>query len=102
MKSRQASAGSISTRAFAAAPRGRWTASPGRSSAFDGIQAQYEHSPPKSSRFDDGDPEFTFGERSGTLLTRAPPPTTMTLSSTLRLLISNLLIPLHPVFIGSS
>ena len=50
MKSRQASAASTSTSAVAAASRAPWTASPGRSSVFDGMQAQYEHSPPTSSR----------------------------------------------------
>ena len=50
MKSRQASAASASTSAVAAASRAAWTASPGRSSVFDGMQAKYEHSPPTSSR----------------------------------------------------
>ena len=50
MKSRQASAASTSTSAVAAASRAPWTASPGRSSVFDGMHAQYEHSPPTSSR----------------------------------------------------
>ena len=50
MKSRQASAASTSTSAVAAASRAPCTASPGRSSVFDGMHAQYEHSPPTSSR----------------------------------------------------
>ena len=50
MKSRQASAASTSTSAVAAASRAACTASPGRSSVFDGMHAQYEHSPPTSSR----------------------------------------------------
>ena len=40
MKSRQASAASTSTSAVAAASRAACTASPGRSSVFDGMQAQ--------------------------------------------------------------
>jgi hypothetical protein len=40
MKSRQASAASTSTSALAAASRASWTASPGRSSVFEGMQAQ--------------------------------------------------------------
>ena len=40
MKSRQASAASTSTCALAAASRAPCTASPGRSSDFDGMQAQ--------------------------------------------------------------
>src|SRR5215469_6606654 len=50
MKSRQASAACTSTCAVAAASRAPWAASPGRSSVLDGMQAQYEHSPPTSSR----------------------------------------------------
>jgi hypothetical protein len=45
--------------ALAAASRAPWTASPGRSSVFDGMHAQYEHSPPTSSR--------------STMATRKPP-----------------------------
>ena len=40
MKSRQASAAATSTSALAAASRAPCTASPGRSSVFDGMQAQ--------------------------------------------------------------
>ena len=40
MKSRQASAASTSTSAVAAASRAPCTASPGRSSVLDGMQAQ--------------------------------------------------------------
>ena len=50
MKSRQASAASTSTSALAAASFASCTASPGRSSVLDGMHAQYEHSPPTSSR----------------------------------------------------
>src|SRR3569623_2106060 len=50
MKSRQASAAATSTSALAVASRASLTASPGRSSVLDGMQAQYEHSPPTSSR----------------------------------------------------
>ncbi len=39
MKSRQANAASTSTSAVASALRAAWTASPGRSSVFDGMQA---------------------------------------------------------------
>ena len=51
MKSRQASAaGDVDLARSAAASRAPCTASPGRSSVLDGMQAQYEHSPPTSSR----------------------------------------------------
>ena len=50
MKSRQASTASTSTSALEAASRAPCTASPGRSSVLDGMHAQYEHSPPTSSR----------------------------------------------------
>ena len=50
MKSRQASAASTSTCAGAAASFAACAASPGRSSVLDGMHAQYEHSPPTSSR----------------------------------------------------
>jgi len=43
VKSRQASAASLSTSAVAVAPRAPWTASPGRSRVFDGMHVQYEH-----------------------------------------------------------
>src|SRR5438132_14421775 len=101
MKSRQAGAGSISTRAFAAAPRAPCTASPGRSSVFDGIQAQYEHSPPTSSR--------------STTATRSPPSASVRHTAhrgsptddddvivDTAIAHFDLLIPLHPLFIGSS
>ena len=39
MKSRQASAASTSTSAVDTASRAPWTASPGRSNVFDGMQA---------------------------------------------------------------
>src|SRR5215216_889160 len=45
MESREASAASKSTSALAAALRAPWTASPGRRSVFEGMHAQYEHSP---------------------------------------------------------
>src|SRR5450755_542819 len=50
MKSRHASAASTSPSAVAAASRAPYTASPGRNSVLDGMRAQYEHSPPTSSR----------------------------------------------------
>src|SRR5690349_14879545 len=50
MKSRHASAACGSTRALAAASFASCAASPGRSRVLDGMQAQYEHSPPTSSR----------------------------------------------------
>ena len=55
MKSRQANAPSGRTppsiaSAAPGASRAACSASPGRSSVFDGMQAQYEHSPPSSSR----------------------------------------------------
>ena len=50
MKSRQANTASTSTCAVAAASLAACAASPGRSSVLDGMQAQYEHSPPTSSR----------------------------------------------------
>ena len=50
MKSRHASAAWTSTSAVAVASRAACTASPGRSRVFDGMHAQYEHSPPTSSR----------------------------------------------------
>ncbi len=50
MKSRQASAAATSTSAVAATSLASCTASPGRSRVLDGMQAQYEHSPPASSR----------------------------------------------------
>src|SRR5215471_5191421 len=50
MKSRHARAASTSTVACAAASFAACAASPGRSSVFDGTHAQYEHSPPTSSR----------------------------------------------------
>src|SRR5215468_4119254 len=50
MKSRQASAAATSTCAVAPASRAPCTASPGRSKDFEGMHAQYEHSPPTSSR----------------------------------------------------
>jgi hypothetical protein len=40
MKSRQARVAATSTCPVAAASRAPWTASPGRSSVFDGMQAQ--------------------------------------------------------------
>jgi hypothetical protein len=45
------------------------TASPVRSNVFEGIQAQYEHSPPTSSRFDDCDPKTALRERPSTMFT---------------------------------
>ncbi len=50
MKSRQSSAACTSTSALAPASRALCTASPGRSSDFDGMHAQYEHRPPTRSR----------------------------------------------------
>jgi hypothetical protein len=43
MKSRQARVAATSTSAVAAASFAACKASPGRSSVFDGMQAQYEH-----------------------------------------------------------
>ena len=64
MQSRQASTASTSTSRVTAsrapgARRAPATASSGRSSVFDGMHAQYEHSPPTSSR--------------STMATRRPP-----------------------------
>src|SRR3954467_428611 len=50
MKSRRARGAEASAVAGAAASFAACAASPGRSSVFDGMQAQYEHSPPTSSR----------------------------------------------------
>src|SRR6478672_3820858 len=55
MKSRHPSAASTSTCAGAAASFAAWAASPGRSSVFDGMHAQY-------------DPEPCFGQRSRAVL----------------------------------
>jgi hypothetical protein len=59
VKSRQARAASASTSTVAVTSRASCTASPGGSSDLDGMQAQYEHSPPTSSR--------------STTVTRSPP-----------------------------
>jgi hypothetical protein len=68
MKSRQASAASTSTSAVAAASRAPCTASPGRSSVLDGMHAQYEHSPPTSSRSTTRDAQAALGQRAGAVL----------------------------------
>ena len=70
MKSRQASAAATSTCAVAATSRAWCTASPGRSSVLDGMQAQYEHSPPTSSPLDQGHPQAAVGQLAGAVLAR--------------------------------
>ncbi len=54
------------------------TASPGRSSDFDGMHAQYEHSPPTSSRSTTATRSPRAGQRRRAVLAGAPPPSTIT------------------------
>ena len=68
MKSRHASAASTSTSPLAAASRAPCTASPGRSSVFDGMHAQYEHSPPTSSRSTSATRSPPLGQGAGAVL----------------------------------
>jgi hypothetical protein len=78
MKSRQASAASTSTSAVAPASRAACTASPGRSSVFDGVQAQYEHSPPTSSRSTTATRSPPSARAPAQCSPGEPPPRTMT------------------------
>ena len=72
MKSRQASAACTSTCALAPASRAPCTASPGRSSVLDGMHAQYEHSPPTSSRSTTATRSPRAASAAGAVLTGRP------------------------------
>src|SRR5215475_13918151 len=78
MKSRHASAALTSTSAVAAASQAPCTASPGRSNVFDGIQAQYEHSPPTSSRSTTATRKPPSASAPAQCSPGAPPPRTIT------------------------
>jgi hypothetical protein len=78
MKSRQASAACTSTWALAPTSRAPCTASPGRSSDFDGMQAQYEHSPPTSSRSTTATRSPRAARAAAQCSPGAPPPKTIT------------------------
>ena len=78
MKSRQSSAACTSTSALAPASRAPCTASPGRSSAFDGMHAQYEHRPPTRSRSTTATRRPPSAMAAAQCSPGAPPPRTMT------------------------
>jgi hypothetical protein len=78
MKLRQASAASTSTSALAAASRAPWTASPGRSNVFDGMHAQYEHSPSHELALYDGHAQAALGQAPAQCSPGEPPPSTIT------------------------
>src|ERR671918_1166992 len=83
MSSRCAKAESASIRPLTAssAPGTRRAAastSPGRISVFDGMQPQYEHSPPTSSRSTSATESPPAAQRSTATSPAGPPPTTMT------------------------
>jgi hypothetical protein len=78
MKSRQASVRSTSISAVASASRAACTASPGRSSVFDGMHAQYEHSPPTSSRSTIATRRPPSARAAAQCSPGEPPPTTIT------------------------
>ena len=78
MKSRHASAASTSTCALPAASFAACAASPGRRSVFDGMQAQYEHSPPTSSRSTTATRNPPSANAPAQCSPGAPAPTTMT------------------------
>ena len=61
-----------------AAARAACTASPGRSSVFDGMQAQYEHSPPTSSRSTSATRRPPSAIAAAQCSPGEPPPTTIT------------------------
>src|SRR4051795_12788698 len=81
MKSRQASTASTSTSAVAAASRAPCTASPGRSKVLEGMQAQYEHSPPTSSRSTTATRSPPCANAPAQCTPGEPPPITMTSKS---------------------
>ena len=58
--------------------RARVTASPGRSSVFDGMHAQYEHSPPTSSRSTSATRRPPSASAPAQCSPGEPPPMTMT------------------------
>src|SRR4051794_30715715 len=78
MKSRHAIAASTSTSPLAAASRAPCTASPGRNSVFDGMHAQYEHSPPTSSRSTSATRSPPSASAPAQCSPGEPPPSTMT------------------------
>ena len=78
MKSRHASAASTSTSAVASASRAAYTASPGRSSVLEGMQAKYEHSPPTSSRSTSATRNPPSASAPAQCSPGEPPPTTIT------------------------
>jgi hypothetical protein len=83
MKSRQANAAAGSTRPVTAsaapgARRAAASASPGRSRVFDGMHAQYEHSPPTRSRSTMATLRPPSASRAAQCSPGAPPPTTTT------------------------
>ena len=78
MKSRHASAASISTFANTAASFAACAASPGRSSVLDGMHAQYEHSPPTSSRSTSATRRPPSASAPAQCSPGDPPPTTIT------------------------
>ena len=78
MKSRQSSAACTSTSALAPASRAPCTASPGRSSDFDGMHAQYVHRPPTRSRSTTATRRPPSAMAAAQCSPGAPPPRTMT------------------------
>ena len=75
MKSRHAKAGSgrtppLTASAAPGARRAASSASPGRSSVFEGMHAQKSHSPPTRSALDDGHAQASGGEAPRAVLRR--------------------------------
>src|SRR3954453_11321197 len=81
MKSRHASTSVTSTVAVAAASFAACAASPGRSNVLDGMHAQYEHSPPTSSRSTTATRSPPCANAPAQCSPGEPPPITMTSKS---------------------